>query len=65
MTMQKDLAMEVAFELVSQGIWDQEDLARFVLDRVRRSFDRGYQTAAMGIRGTPQTLAIIAQKTFG
>jgi len=47
---QADLVVaELAFEFLLQGIWDQEDLARFVLDQRRRAHDRGFQQKAGGL----------------
>lgn len=32
----------LAFELVAQGIWDTEDLERFVHSMMRRGWDQGF-----------------------
>ncbi len=49
--MKKDytVVQDLAYEFLIQGIWDQEDLARFVLDQCRRAHDRGYQQKAGGL----------------
>jgi hypothetical protein len=32
----------LAFELVAQGVWDTEDLERFVHSMMRRGWDQGF-----------------------
>jgi len=38
----------LAFEFVNQGIWDTEDLERFVHDMMRRGWDQGFQVYQSG-----------------